>query len=71
MIIYITFNLLLIIEEDFEIVFIKIKKEKLNRSFSIIGPRRAGKTYLMYLTIKESIKNIKKITLNDFKILKI
>jgi hypothetical protein len=43
MIIYITFNLLLIIEEDFEIVFIKIKKEKLNRSFSIIGPRRARK----------------------------
>jgi predicted AAA+ superfamily ATPase len=45
--------------KDFEIVFIKIKKEKLNRSFSIIGPRRAGKTYLMYIIIKESIKNIK------------
>jgi hypothetical protein len=29
--------------KDFEIVFIKIKKEKLNRSFSIIGLRRAGK----------------------------
>jgi predicted AAA+ superfamily ATPase len=43
-----------------KLFFIKIKKEKLNRSFSIIGPRRAGKTYLMYLTIKESIKNIKK-----------
>jgi len=46
--------------KDFEIVFIKIKKEKLNSSFSIIGPRRAGKTYLMYIIIKGSIKNIKK-----------
>jgi predicted AAA+ superfamily ATPase len=62
MIIYITLIIFIInIEEDFEIVFIKIKKEKLNRSFSIIGPRRARKTYLMYITIKESIKNIKKI----------
>jgi predicted AAA+ superfamily ATPase len=41
-------------------LFLLRKKEKLNRSFSIIGPRKAGKTYLMYLTIKESIKNIKK-----------